>query len=101
MKCSPLTLLRSLLLVPVITFIVTQTAYAANAGYVAYVDNRASVVVVETNYDMYTCAEIYLGGYDLQIGDKIIGPMETFGMQTWYYDSVKNLSQNLLLPLNS
>ena len=64
-------------------FVITPTANAANAGYIAYINDRADIVVIETNYNTYTCAGIYNGGFLLQEGDRVIGQMDMFGMQKW------------------
>lgn len=66
-------------------FVFQSETIAANAGYVAYIDDRQTVIVVETDYDTYTCAEIYYGGYLLEPGMRVFGPMTTYGIQTWKY----------------
>lgn len=67
-----------------IVLFINSNVEAANSGIVAYVNDSSDLIVVQTNYDMYTCGEIYTGGYYLQKGDRIVGRMDMFGLQTWY-----------------
>lgn len=65
------------------SLLVSVTVYASR-GVVAYYDFSSSKIVIQTDYNSYTCAEVYTGGLLTGIGSVIVGDLETYGFKEVY-----------------
>lgn len=62
----------------------STTCFAAEKGFVAYIDDYKDLIVVEDEYGAYTVAEMCSGyPYPLE-GSRIYGNLRTFGFHEWF-----------------